>query len=55
MSFEPIDYEGLLSKFRGLIADHGTFAECQLHEYAAQMSRRDPLEHERFALTACAV
>lgn len=33
-----IDYHELITKFRGLIADHGTFAKKQLAEYVARMT-----------------
>lgn len=51
----PIDYPALVTKFAALIADHGTFAEKQLHEYVSVMARRELTQREKWDVTACAV
>lgn len=52
---EPIDFGHWLAKFRGLIADHGTYAEKQLFEYVELMSHRRLTQQERWELTDLAV
>jgi hypothetical protein len=51
----PIDFAHWLDKFRGLIADHGTYAEKQLFEYVELMTHRKLTQQEKWDLTDVAL